>query len=126
MVSSPSRPSRLSKCKATSIWPRWRSPISTRRSATGTMRAGCGRTRALAARFDRDFWIEEEGCYAMALEAGHRPCRVMSSNPGHALWAGIVDDDKAGRVVHRLMRPDLFNGWGIRTLSYKERRYNPM
>jgi glycogen debranching enzyme len=82
--------------------------------------------RALAARFDRDFWIEDEGCYAMALEAGRRPCRVMSSNPGHALWAGIVDEDKAGRVVHRLMRPDLFNGWGIRTLSYKERRYNPM
>jgi glycogen debranching enzyme len=82
--------------------------------------------RALCQRFDRDFWIDEEGCYALALESGHRPCRVLSSNAGHALWAGIVDEDKAGRLVHRLMRPDLFNGWGIRTLSYKERRYNPM
>ncbi|HKR78469.1 MAG TPA: glycogen debranching N-terminal domain-containing protein [Nitrospira sp.] len=82
--------------------------------------------RALCERFDRDFWIEEEGCYALALEAGHRPCRVMSSNAGHALWAGIVDEDKAARLVHRLMKPDLFNGWGIRTLSCKERRYNPM
>jgi glycogen debranching enzyme len=81
---------------------------------------------ALAARFNRDFWVEEEGCFALALEAKRRPCRVMSSNAGHALWAGIVDKQKAERVVHRLMRPDLFNGWGIRTLSYKERRYNPM
>ena len=81
---------------------------------------------ALRDRFNRDFWLEDEGCYALALEAGRRPCRVMSSNPGQALWAGIVDEQKAGRVVQRLMKPDLFNGWGIRTLSYKERRYNPM
>lgn len=80
----------------------------------------------LRARFNRDFWIEEEGCYALALEAGHAPCRVMSSNAGQALWTGIVDDAKAGRVVDRLMKPDLFSGWGIRTLSNKERRYNPM
>ena len=81
---------------------------------------------ALAARFNHDFWVEEEGCFALALEAERRPCRVMSSNAGHALWTGIVDKQKAERVVHRLMRPDMFNGWGIRTLSYKERRYNPM
>ena len=82
--------------------------------------------RALCDRFNRDFWMEEEGCYALALEAGRRPCRVVSSNPGQALWAGIVDEHKAGRLVQRLMEPDLFNGWGIRTLSSKERRYNPM
>ncbi len=82
--------------------------------------------RALRARFNRDFWVEDEGCYALALEAGHRPCRVMSSNAGQALWTGIADEQKAGRVVQRLMKPDLFNGWGIRTLSNKERRYNPM
>lgn len=80
----------------------------------------------LRTRFNRDFWLEEEGCLALALEAEGRPCRVMSSNAGQALWTGIVDEDKAGRVVNRLMRPDLFSGWGIRTLSSKERRYNPM
>jgi len=80
----------------------------------------------LRARFNRDFWLEDEGCYALALEAEGRPCRVLSSNPGQALWTGIVDAEKAGRVVERLMKPDLFSGWGIRTLSYKERRYNPM
>ncbi|HEU4683897.1 MAG TPA: glycogen debranching N-terminal domain-containing protein [Nitrospira sp.] len=81
---------------------------------------------ALRVRFNRDFWLEEEGCYALALEEGLRPCRVMSSNPGQALWTGIVDEDRAPRVVQRLMKPDLFSGWGIRTLSNRERRYNPM
>ncbi len=81
---------------------------------------------ALRARFNRDFWMEDEGCLALALEAGHRPCRVLSSNAGQALWSGIVDEDKAARLVERLMRPDLFSGWGIRTLSNRERRYNPM
>ena len=82
--------------------------------------------RALRDRFNHDFWLEEENCYALALEADRRPCRVVSSNPGQALWTGIADEDKAGRVVQRLMEPDLFSGWGIRTLSSKERRYNPM
>ncbi|ALA59081.1 glycogen debranching N-terminal domain-containing protein [Nitrospira moscoviensis] len=82
--------------------------------------------RELRRRFNRDFWMEDEGCYALALETGGRPCRVLSSNAGQALWTGIVDEEKAGRVVDRLMRPDLFSGWGVRTLSYKERRYNPM
>lgn len=81
---------------------------------------------ALRARFNREFWMEDEGCYALALEAGHRPCRVISSNAGQALWSGIVDERNAGRVVKRLMQPDMFNGWGIRTLSLQERRYNPM
>jgi glycogen debranching enzyme len=62
------------------------------------MRRVCAPKHGAARRFNRDFWIEEEGCYAMALEAGHRPCRVMSSNPGQALWTGIVDEDKAGRL----------------------------
>ncbi len=81
---------------------------------------------ALRVRFNQDFWMEDEGCYALALEAGHRPCRVISSNAGQALWAGIVDERNAARVVNRLMQPDMFNGWGIRTLSLRERRYNPM
>lgn len=91
-------------------------------------RAGLLRQEAaeLRTRFNHDFWMEDEGCYALALEEGNRPCRVLSSNAGQALWTGIVDESKAGRVVERLMKPDMFSGWGIRTLSYKERRYNPM
>ena len=62
----------------------------------------------------------------VALEADDRPCSVISSNPGQALWTGIVDTDKAGKVVDRLLAPDMYNGWGIRTLSRHERRYNPI
>ena len=80
----------------------------------------------LRERFNRDFWMEKESFYALALEKGDAQLTVISSNPGHALWAGIADDDKARAVVDRLMQPDMYNGWGIRTLSHEEKRYNPV
>jgi glycogen debranching enzyme len=80
----------------------------------------------LRVRFNRDFWWEEQGIYALALEGdGHR-VTVLSSNPGHALWTGIADADKARRTVSRLMADDMFNGWGVRTLSANELCYNPV
>lgn len=86
------------------------------------------RTRAedLRRRFNRDFWMEDEGIFALALDADHRPCRVVSSNAGQCLWGGIVDDDKVHRVVTRLLRDDVFCGWGIRTISESAPRFNPM
>lgn len=80
---------------------------------------------SLRARFNRDFWLEDHGFYALALQAGNRPAAVMSSNVGQALWTGIVDPDKAKRTMERLMADDMFSGWGIRTLSEKEKAYNP-
>jgi glycogen debranching enzyme len=80
----------------------------------------------LRERFNRDFWMEEHGCYALALEAGDKPISVISSNPGHALWSGIADADKARRTAERLMQGDMFSGWGVRTLSQQEVRYNPV
>ncbi len=80
----------------------------------------------LSSRFNRDFWLEDKGFYVLALQAGKKPAAVVSSNPGHALWSGIVDQDKAQRTVGVLMAEDMFNGWGIRTLSERERRYNPI
>jgi glycogen debranching enzyme len=82
--------------------------------------------RRLRERFNRDFWMEDEGCYALALQADGRRAAVVSSNPGQALWTGIVDQDKAERTINRLMAGDMFSGWGIRTLSSKERAYNPI
>ncbi len=81
---------------------------------------------ALRKRFNRDFWIESMGYYAMALEAAKQPLRVISSNPGHALWCGIADPDKAARVVERLMAEDMYSGWGIRTLSAQSPGYTPI
>jgi len=80
----------------------------------------------LRARFNRDYWVESIGCYALALEGGKQPLRVVSSNPGHALWCGIADPDKARRVAERLMASDMFSGWGVRTLSEQAAAYNPI
>lgn len=80
----------------------------------------------LRERFNRDFWQEQLGTFALALQAGNEPVAVASSNPAHALWTGIADEDKAKRTVARLMEDDLFSGWGVRTLSTRERRYNPI
>ena len=66
---------------------------------------------ALAAAY---YWLSDRGFYALALQADKKPCAVLSSNPGHALWSGIADIDKARQTAERLMADDLFNGWGIR------------
>lgn len=79
----------------------------------------------LRERFNRDFWLRGKGCYALALEAGKRKVAVVSSNAGHALWAGIADSEKAKQTADRLMGGDMFSGWGIRTLSRDEVRHNP-
>ncbi|MGH7230468.1 MAG: amylo-alpha-1,6-glucosidase [Nitrospiraceae bacterium] len=80
----------------------------------------------LRRRFNKDFWVPAKQCYALALEKDRKPVTVISSNPGHALWAGIADEDKAALTADRLMSADMFSGWGIRTLSEKETVYNPL
>jgi glycogen debranching enzyme len=80
----------------------------------------------LRARFEHDFWLEDEGFYALALDGDGRPCRVISSNPGHCLWTGIVDPERAPSVAKHLLGDAMFTGWGVRTLSARERLYNPM
>lgn len=82
--------------------------------------------QTLRERFNRDYWIESEGCYCMALEQEGRQVAVISSNPGHALWSGIADSDKAQATADRLMQDDIFSGWGVRTLSEREVRFNPI
>jgi glycogen debranching enzyme len=77
-------------------------------------------------RFNRDYWLDHRGFYALALQQGGNEVAVLSSNPGHALWSGIAIPDKAKEMAGRLMEDDMFSGWGIRTLSSRERRYNPI
>lgn len=84
------------------------------------------RAARLKARFAEAFWCEDLGTYALALDGEKQPCRVRTSNAGHALFAGIADEAHASRLVEGLFSRDLFCGWGLRTLSSKERRYNPM
>ena len=85
-----------------------------------------GQSLRLREHFNRDFWLAEEGIFGLALDGRRQLCRVVSSNAGHCLFGGIADHDKAQATISRLMQEDMLCGWGVRTLSAKERRYNPM
>lgn len=80
----------------------------------------------LRRRFNEAFWMEDERYFAMALDADKRQVRTVTSNPGHALYCGIVDEDKAVALAKRLLAPDMFSGWGVRTMSKSALAYNPM
>ena len=80
----------------------------------------------LKRRFNRDFWVEDEGYYAIALDVDGRQVDALTSNNGHLLWSGIVDKSKAKSVAAHLMGKRLFSGWGVRTMAEGEGRYNPI
>ncbi len=80
----------------------------------------------LGRRFDRAFWVPTRGFYAMALDAEKKPLEVISSNPGQLLFTRIVNRDRARVVASRLMRDDMFSGWGWRTMSQEEKVFNPL
>jgi glycogen debranching enzyme len=75
----------------------------------------------LQARFEERFWCEELGCYAYALDPDKQPVATIASNAGHLLWSGIASAEH----VARLLQPDMWSGWGIRTLSAGNPAYNP-
>jgi glycogen debranching enzyme len=80
----------------------------------------------LKAAFNERFWLPDKGYFAIALDKDKRPVDACASNMGHCLWLGIVDVDKAPFVVERLMSPEMFTGWGIRTLASDMGAYNPV
>jgi glycogen debranching enzyme len=80
----------------------------------------------LRRRFEDAFWCEELSTYALALDGNKRPCRVVTSNPGHCLFTGIASPERAARVAHTLLDGPSFSGWGVRTVAATEVRYNPM
>jgi glycogen debranching enzyme len=79
----------------------------------------------LKTRFNRDWWHDEDEFFALAMDPGKRLVRAASSNVGHCLATGIIDVDHVPPVVGRLFAPDMFSGWGIRTLSTDHAYYNP-
>ena len=84
------------------------------------------RAASLKERFNRDFWLEDRGWFALGLDARKRPVDALTSNIGHCLWTGIVDDDKVERVAAHLTSPEMSSGWGIRTLASSMTGYNPV
>jgi glycogen debranching enzyme len=92
----------------------------------GDARAHAESAAALKARFNRDWWMEDQQFYALALDPEKRQVRALTSNVGHCLACGIFDRERLPAVVGRMFAPDLFSGWGIRTLSSDHAFYNPL
>ncbi len=80
----------------------------------------------LRARFLREFWMEAGGCYCLALEKGGRQVASVTSNAAQVLWTGIASPEHAAQVATRVMRPDMFSGWGVRTLSADHAAFDPL
>jgi glycogen debranching enzyme len=93
---------------------------------TGSAAHWRARAAELKRRFHEAFWMPEERYYAMALDRDKQQIDAISSNPGHCLWTGIVDESVAPSVIDRLLSPELFTGFGIRTLGTENARYNPV
>jgi glycogen debranching enzyme len=85
-----------------------------------------GRASALRTAFRRDFWLPERGCHALALDGDKRPVDSLTSNIGHLLWSGILEESEAATVAELLLGDELFSGWGVRTMSRSEAGYNPL
>jgi glycogen debranching enzyme len=84
------------------------------------------KAKQLKRAFNEQFWLPERGWFAIGLDRDKRPIDALTSNIGHCLWTGIVDNDKAASVARHLMSDDMFSGWGIRTLAQSMSAYNPM
>ena len=82
--------------------------------------------RDLRANFLHDFWMEQEGCYCLAFEKGGQQVASITSNAAQVLWTGIATAEHARRVTDRMMKPDMFSGWGVRTLSADHPRFDPL
>src|SRR6185369_3205754 len=79
----------------------------------------------LKEQFEQQFWSEELGSYVLALDGAKRPCKVRSSNAGQLLFTGICSPERGRRMAELLLKREFFTGWGIRTISSHETRFNP-
>jgi glycogen debranching enzyme len=85
-----------------------------------------GEAQILRKNFEAAFWCQDLGTFALALDGNKNPCRVRTSNAGHALFTGIASPGLAARVAGTLLGPDSFSGWGIRTVASGAARFNPI
>ncbi|MET8824731.1 glycogen debranching N-terminal domain-containing protein [Streptomyces sp. NPDC004610] len=77
-------------------------------------------------RFQRDFWMEDRAFPALALDGEGRALNALASDAGHLLWSGLLDKEYGEAVGRRLLEPDFFSGWGVRTLAAGQPAYHPL
>jgi glycogen debranching enzyme len=122
-------PAPIATCEIQGYWYAAQQLIAVLSAALGQIRdarAYWSSAAALKERFNRDWWLPEQQFFALALDPEKRPARSISSNVGHCLASGIIADEHVPPVVGRLFAPDMFSGWGIRTLSSEHPSYNPI
>jgi glycogen debranching enzyme len=122
-------PSPLGTCELQGYWFAAQQLMAVMSYAMGQRddaRAHWRSAQGLKERFNRDWWVEEDGFFALAMDAEKRLVRDIASNAGHCLATGIIDGAHLEPVVERLFASDMFSGWGIRTLSSLDRSYNPL
>jgi glycogen debranching enzyme len=105
---------------------RARARIAGASGETGVAAQWDGRAERLKAAFDEQFWLPSRGWYAIALDGRKTAVDALTSNVGHCLWSGIVPEDRAEQLVEHLMSPQMFSGWGVRTLGSTMGAYNPI
>ena len=84
------------------------------------------RAATLKHAFHEAFWLPDRGYYALALDGDKKPVDSLASNMGQCLWTGIVEESVAGSVAEHLLSPEMFTGWGVRTLATSMEAYNPL
>src|ERR1051326_2539659 len=122
-------PDPLGTCELQGYWFSPQQSMAVLNSLTGhedDARALWDASLDLKKRFNRDWWMEAEGFYALAMDADKRLAKSITSNVGHCLATGIIDDERVPLVVEQLFAPDMFSGWAIRTLSASHPSYNPL
>jgi glycogen debranching enzyme len=103
-----------------------RSQLAEHAGDDATAQRWAARAAALRTAFNEDFWLPDRGWFALGLDRDKRPIDSLASNMGHCLWTGIIDEDKAAAVAEHLLSPEMFTGWGVRTLGSSMGAYNPM
>jgi glycogen debranching enzyme len=122
-------PSPIATCELQAYWfiaQELMGVLSAAMKTDGDAAAWMSSAAALKERFNRDWWMPDEQFFAVALDPQKRQVRAITSNVGHCLSAGIIDENHRGPVVGRMFAPDMFSGWGIRTLSSGHLFYNPL
>ncbi len=103
-----------------------RAAIADSEGDAATARRCTDRAARLKAAFNEEFWLPGPGWFAVGLDKDKRPIDALTSNVGHCLWSGIVDEDKAAILAEHLLSERMFTGWGVRTLASDMGAYNPM